>query len=600
MTSSDKKRKWLIYTRVSTVGQTEKYGLDAQINTLTRIAEDRGWDYELLNEGGVSGETIYERPKMIDLLKKVKTGDYEGCLVIEEERLSRSKRLGEWDTIKEAFREGRAKIATPSRILDPENIDDDFMLDISGVLSKREKRVILKRMTRGKAEKLKQGKSIGGTSTPFGYRANKDTQLIEVYPEEKKVYDMLVDWALQGIGIYVMAKKLNEMGIPTRYGRHGWKMRKKPTTNLWRASTIYKILRQEYYTGLKPITFHFTKYHEEEVDLYLPSLITPEKFWQVQHKLVGVESSFRKKSNSYFFMLKGLLKCGLCGRTMYGHGSPKNRKDGHRYVYKFYRCENRNPPPKGTNCPMKSIGQTQIEDAIWKEVLSIAENSEKLALLLKEEDQQANSSINTTKPKLEKFQKLLQEKVEEEERLLTAYRQGVISLDELDKQRTIMNKEKTELTRQVNKLEAEMRSLLFEKGKTKIIKDYIQEVWSKIRDFTTEELFEFYHVCIESIILNYDQEKDRHSIDINFAIPILSQEKKGVSGGGGTTFANFSRGDHQYPQRGGPHPPGYSPNHHPSLSITPSYHLRCRAHRRGAGTETGGGEPRPQRGPLPG
>lgn len=118
-----------------------------------------GWDYELLDEGPVSGETIYERPQMIDLLEKVKTGEYEGCLIIEEERLSRSQRLGDWDDIKEAFRQGKAKIATPSKVLDPENIDDDFLIDLSGVLSKRDKRIILKRMTRGKAEKLKQGKN---------------------------------------------------------------------------------------------------------------------------------------------------------------------------------------------------------------------------------------------------------------------------------------------------------------------------------------------------------------------------------------------------------------------------------------------------------
>ncbi len=544
-----KNKKWLIYTRVSTQAQAEKYGLKAQIHTLTRIAEERGWEYELLDEGAVSGETILERPKMIELLNKVKTGDYEGCLIIEEARLSRSERLGEWDIIKESFREGKAKIATPNRILDPENIEDDFMLDIGGVLSKREKRVILTRMTRGKAEKLKQGKSIGVCSTPFGYRANKETHEIEAYPEEKEIYDMLVDWAVGGSGIYTMAKKLTQMGIPTRYGSHGWKMNKKPTTNLWRASTIYKMLWQEYYTGLKPLTFHFTKYHHEEVDLYLPQLITPEKFWQVQHKLRGSENNFRKKSNYYFFMLKGLLKCGLCGRAMYGHGSAKTRKDNSQYVYKFYRCENKNPPPKGTNCPMKSVPQTQIEDAVWKEMISIAENSEKLALLLKEEDGKMDSSLSKVKPKLEKFRKLLNEKVGEEERLLTAYRRGIISLEELEKQKKTMTNEKTNLIRQADKLEAEMKTLLFEKGKAKTLEQYVQEVWTKIRDFTAEELFELYHICIESIIVHYDEKKGQHSIDMNFAIPLLSKK----AGEQEKTFANFGSGDIQGLQCHGPH-----------------------------------------------
>ena len=62
-------KKWLIYTRVSTKGQEERYGLDAQKNILTDYAKKMGWDYELLDEGAVSGETIYERPKMIELLE---------------------------------------------------------------------------------------------------------------------------------------------------------------------------------------------------------------------------------------------------------------------------------------------------------------------------------------------------------------------------------------------------------------------------------------------------------------------------------------------------------------------------------------------------
>ncbi len=51
-----------------------------------------------------------------------------------------------------------------------------------------------------------------------------------------------------------------------------------------------------------------------------------------------------------------------------------------------------------------------------------------------------------------------------------------------------------------------------EKIKIQSLKQYVKEVWAKFRDFTTEELFEFYHVIIESITLHYDQKKDRHGI----------------------------------------------------------------------------------------
>jgi site-specific DNA recombinase len=216
-------------------------------------------------------------------------------------------------------------------------------------------------------------------------------------------------------------------------------------------------------------------------------------------------------------------------------------------VYKFYRCENKNPPPRGTNCEMKSVSQTLIEDAVWKEVTSIAESSEKLVKLLKEDNEKSDKSTESKKPKLENLQRLIREKDEEEERLLTAYRKGVIALDELEKQKKNITKEKTELTREANRLEAEIKNALFEKGKTKSLKEYVKEVWSKMRDFTTEELFEFYHVVIESITLHYDKKKDKHGIDINFAIELKSQNKPGK----GATFASFGSGNHKDPQRHG-------------------------------------------------
>jgi DNA invertase Pin-like site-specific DNA recombinase len=517
------KKKWLIYTRVSTKGQEEKYGLDAQKNILTDYAKKMGWHYELLNEGAVSGETIIERPKMIELLNKVKTGDYEGCLIIEDQRLSRSSRLGDWDVIKEAFIEGKAKIATPSKIVDPENIEDEFRINLEAVLSKREKDIILRRMTRGKVEKLKQGKSIGGTSIPFGYRANPENHEIEICPEEKKVYDMITDWVLDDQGLYTVANKLNEMGIPTRYGRKGWKMKDQPSTNLWRASTLYKILKQEFYTGLKPKTFHFTKYHVEDVDVYYPALISPENFGEVQDKLAT--QHIRKREHSYFFLLKDLLRCGLCGRKMYGQGAAKQRKNGRTYVYKFYRCENRNPPPKGINCQMKSVEQYRIEDVVWNDVLTLINNSNKLAQFIKDKQESMDDTIKDSFSKLETLQETLSKKDEEEKRLVTAYSQGVIELKDLKREKKRIIKERTEIQKEVNKLESKKRSLLLDKVKNRSIQEYFQQIKKKVSSLTPEGIYTLYHLCIDSITVNYDKKKGSHSIAIDFAIPIGGLEK---------------------------------------------------------------------------
>ena len=74
--------------------------------------------------------------------------------------------------------------------------------------------------------------------------------------------------------------------------------------------------------------------------------------------------------------------------------------------------------------------------------------------------------------------------------------------------------------KEIQDLESQKRTLLFEQIKSKSVKEYFQEVKKRVNSLTPEETFNFYHFCIDSVTLNYDAQQQAHSISIDYAVPI--------------------------------------------------------------------------------
>src|SRR5437899_3352125 len=132
-----------IYIRVSTAKQEEKgFSLDWQRKNLPEVARSKEWKVgksDIFDEGSQSGETIVERPQFRRLLENLKKGKYDVVLVSELERLSRAQYSQDWGIIGDTFRSQNVKVATPHQTLDINEVEDDFMFGLFGLLSKREK-----------------------------------------------------------------------------------------------------------------------------------------------------------------------------------------------------------------------------------------------------------------------------------------------------------------------------------------------------------------------------------------------------------------------------------------------------------------------------
>ena len=197
--------------------------------------------------------------------------------------------------------------------------------------------------------KRRQGQYIGGFPI-YGYRKDPDNKgHLLVDPEAAEVVRQIFRWSLEGHGKQEIAKLLNDQGIPnpTRYkAEHGWASGH-PVSNshgLWNKTTIWRILRNEMYTGVmlqgrrKKVSYKSKALIDMPKEQWIrvegthEAIIDRELFQTVQR---GLDLRSKTDGTGEVHLLSGLVKCMDCGSTM---SKTSNGKKGKAQVY-YLRCK---------------------------------------------------------------------------------------------------------------------------------------------------------------------------------------------------------------------------------------------------------------------
>jgi len=291
----------------------------------------------------VSGETIRDRPEMRRLLSDVSSGMYDGIFVMEIERLARGDTVDQ-GLVAQTFKYSNTRIITPFKTYDPSNEADDLFLAVGLLISRAEYNTIKRRLQAGRVASVQEGCYLG-TRAPFGYQRVKlkgrKGWTLEIIQEEAEIVRMVYDlYANQGFKAYSIASKLERMGIPTYTGAG------------WSESRIRSLIRNPVYIGKVQWFQHETK--RKIVD----GVPTPKREKTEKHMVVDglhpsiVSDELWDAANTIFARggktpipdtgnlsnpLAGILKCGICGRTMVLRGrGPKTLK---RYECPRIGCE---------------------------------------------------------------------------------------------------------------------------------------------------------------------------------------------------------------------------------------------------------------------
>ena len=505
----NKKFQVAIYTRVSTEKQVERgYSLEAQKKKGIEFCNSNKYTYKIFEEAGESAakENLKNRPLLREILELATDGKIELIYATEQDRISRNP--ANLCIIQETLRKCDVKIVTAGKTFDMGNAEDEFMSSFYGILAKKENTDRCKRSMRAREEAAKQNKWVGGV-TPYGYskrdsKIREERNLLEINPEEANVVRMIYGWSLEGIGSNKIALKLNAMGIPTRFTSQG----RKGLVFKWKAGTVLQMLKKSRYMGRSVFNGH---------KISTPVIISEEMWNKVQ---VNLSKNYNnaERNTQRFYLLQHLLVCKKCGCRFFGM---IKEKKGMR----CYCCLSKRPNPEPRFCGTKNLHIDKINNLVWGEVSSIVKNSGKLKEAIK--DQKDNSWVDATLHETESSlnAKAIQGKKEELDRLMELYTKSkTLSVADLDKKAGTIKSELEALEEMKQKLDTRAFQATEIKQKMKKVEDIMSSVAKRIDSFTDQEKYDFLHLFINRILVDYDSAVG-HTIVIEGAIPLFDDKK---------------------------------------------------------------------------
>lgn len=493
-----------IYLRKSR-GDDES-ALDKHKLVLTELCKENNWKYVLYEEIE-SGDSIAIRPIFTKLLSDIENGIFDGCCVMDIDRLGRGNQ-GDQARINQAFSSSNTYIITPQQILNLNNDDDEFIVDMKSFIGRREYKQIVKRLSQGKKIGSRQGNWTNGTP-PYGYSYEKynnkyNPKGLVVNDEQYIIYRMIIDSVINDkMTPKQIAIMLNKMNVPS------------PRNSVWHPNTILRIMIDETHLG-KIITnktkgdghikkrknLNCNKVENISKDNWvvvenchepIKTLEEHEKILLFKNRLTNMPKRTQKKIQP----LSGLIKCGVCGHTM--GVSTKNNKDILKpcwYTDSF-----------GNKCPNRGMLLENIYMQINKEIKN---NRKRLLELLQDLD------TNENKLKIEQriaiINNDLLRKQKSLEKIFDAFENGVYNLQQFKDRKEKIEKNITNLQKEIDMLNIESKqynkkNLLDMIDKTNFIIDNIQKM-------SKEDQNKYYKLIIDKII--WTRDKEQASIEIKF------------------------------------------------------------------------------------
>ena len=330
-----------IYTRVSTEEQTENYSLPTQLEGCTKYATEHGFEVVATFSDSHTGTTL-SRPQM-DKLRKV-AGTVDAIIVYCQDRLGRAEALDTWNLIAEFDSKHTEVHCTDRGLIDISTFYGQLEMLFRAKAAQEESQKIGERTSRGKRARAKAGKVIITTVAPYGYDYDEATGMFIINEKQAQVVLLIYHWYVYGdetgqkLGGYKIARKLTEMGIPTKHDIDGFRKAKKGYA-VWGRSSVMKILRHETYCGTwyynrratgKRRTQRVWKGESEWITVSVPAIVSRE-LWEAAQAQGKVNDETGTRNTKREYLLRGRLYCATCGYQFRCRADYRRKKEGIGY-----------------------------------------------------------------------------------------------------------------------------------------------------------------------------------------------------------------------------------------------------------------------------
>lgn len=156
---------------------------------------------------------------------------------------------------------------------------------------------------------------------PAWLRLSKDRKSYEPIPERAEIVVGIFADTISGVGMYSIARRLNEQGIPAFVGKNGWHQ-----------SYIAKTLSNRAVLGeFQPhVKIDGTRIpYEDPIPGYYPAILRAEQFYQAQHAKAARRIGGRgRKGLGYSNLFTGLARCAYCNSPVAYENKGHGKKGG--------------------------------------------------------------------------------------------------------------------------------------------------------------------------------------------------------------------------------------------------------------------------------
>jgi site-specific DNA recombinase len=294
--------------------------------------------------------------------------------------------------------------------------------------------VIRERSVAGTNRVAETGAWLGGI-VPYGYRKvgqRREARLViseEMIPglsmsEAEVIREVFRLAGMERKSCRCIAKRLQDLGIPYAYARDGLAelgRRKQRTSGMWWAGRVRGLLINKTCMGIHEFGKRAVKTRQVIVRT-VPAIVT-EALWHKAQQTLHSNLLFSQRNAKNQYLLRGLIKCGSCGRTYVGIAA--TRPDGRREFY--YRCNGAHSASVlggERRCRSKSVRGKELESQVWSDVEAFLRNPEPVLETLR---LRLLSEVKEGEPitvQIGRLEELLAQKANERSRVVGLYRRG--------------------------------------------------------------------------------------------------------------------------------------------------------------------------------
>ena len=454
------KERVYLYTRVSTLMQTEGYSLEAQRQKILEYAKFR--DFIVAGEysdAGFSGKNIAGRAQFQQMMADIesKKDDITYVLVFKLSRFGRNCA----DTLNslQFMQDYGVNLICVDDNLDSSAATGKLMISVMSAMAEIERENINAQTMAGHKQKAKEGGWNGGQA-PYGYKLENGRLIVQEDEAEviREIYNLYVNTAY---GAGKVATEINK------------KYKKVPRGNghltKFTMPLVKDILDNPVYAGKiafgrhtteridgKRNEFHIVKQTDREKIIISEGqheAIVSVEVWEAAQEKRKVNAKTKEKiDKEHEYYLSGLLKCPSCGGPMYGiHNGRKQKADGTYYEMSYsYACRS-SSLPMGRECTKpQNYSEPKLMEALTAIIKSLV-NDRNFGKLV-----DVAVGQKTDVSELEKEKTLRQKELERLNRLVTQLENQLDALDYTSKAAEL--KEKS-LNNRLNKAFEDMEDI---------------------------------------------------------------------------------------------------------------------------------------------